>query len=282
MAYTGKIAIAGAGTMGAGIAQLSALAGFDTILFDISEKQTGQAKQSIVTSLEKAAGKGIFSKEQITKALKNIRFTNDVAEVQAGLIIEAVVENVSIKQELFLKLAETNSASTIFASNTSSFPITLIASGIPHPERVIGMHFFNPAPVMKLVEVIKGAETAAEIAGTIKQVAEKMGKTVVMVSDSPGFIVNRVARHFYLESLKLMEDRVAPFETIDDLAEATGFKMGPFRLMDMIGIDINYAVSRSMFEAFLFEPRFRPSRIQQQKKDAGHLGRKSGIGFYRY
>lgn len=277
-----RIAVAGAGTMGAGIAQLSALAGFETILFDISAQQTDLALQSIQTNLDKAVSKQIITQDAAKQALSLIQLSNDVQSVRADLIIEAIVEQIDIKKGLYKTLAHNNTPSTIIASNTSSFPITRLASGIPHPERIIGMHFFNPAHIMKLVEIISGAETSPEVVETVKAIAEKMGKTVVLVKDAPGFIVNRVARHYYLEGLKLLEENVASFETIDELAEATGFKMGPFRLQDMIGIDINYTVTESMYQAFHFETRFRPSRIQEQKKDAGHLGRKSGIGFYRY
>ncbi|HSI89893.1 MAG TPA: 3-hydroxyacyl-CoA dehydrogenase NAD-binding domain-containing protein, partial [Adhaeribacter sp.] len=186
------------------------------------------------------------------------------------------------KHSIFSELASINTDDTILASNTSSIPITRIAAKVPNPERVVGMHFFNPAPVMKLVEVISGAATSPEIAETIKQLAVKLGKTPVMANDSPGFIVNRVARHFYVEGLKVLEENVASVETIDKLMQASGFKMGPFQLMDLIGVDTNFSVTSSMFEAFHYDAKFRPSRIQQQKVDAGHHGRKTGKGFYDY
>ena len=197
-------------------------------------------------------------------------------------MIEAIVEKLEAKRELFLKLAEINPTTTIFASNTSSIPITRIAAGIPSPDRVIGMHFFNPAHIMKLVEVISGAETAEEVTETMKALTLKIGKTLVVAKDSPGFIVNRVARHYYVESLRMLEEHVAPFETIDALMESAGFRMGPFTLMDAVGNDINFAVTSSLFNSFHQDAKFRPSRIQQQKVDAGHFGKKSGRGFYNY
>ena len=187
-----------------------------------------------------------------------------------------------VKIDLFSKLEEINSESTIFATNTSSIPITQIGAGLRFPNRLVGMHFFNPAHIMKLVEVISGVATDQNVAVTIKQLAEKLGKKAVMAKDSPGFIVNRVARHFYVESLKIAEEGVADFEAIDKLVESSGFKMGPFRLMDLIGVDTNFSVTTSMFESFHYDPKFRPSRIQQQKVDAGHHGKKTGKGFYEY
>jgi 3-hydroxybutyryl-CoA dehydrogenase len=180
------------------------------------------------------------------------------------------------------KLATVNSGKTIFATNTSSIPVTRIAAKIPHPERVVGMHFFNPAYIMKLVEVISGTATDESVVKTIFDLSLQLGKTPVFAKDAPGFIVNRVARHYYAESLKILEEQVAPLETIDELLEGTGFKMGPFKLMDLIGVDTNFNVTSSMFESFHYDSKFRPSRIQQQKVDAGHHGKKSGQGFYKH
>jgi 3-hydroxybutyryl-CoA dehydrogenase len=202
--------------------------------------------------------------------------------VQADFVIEAIVEKLQPKQELFTALAAVTTADTVFASNTSTIPVTRIAAGIPNPERVVGLHFFNPAHLMKLVEVISGASTATGVSDLARQLAQHLGKTVVMARDSPGFIVNRVARPYYVESLLLLEEQVAPLADLDAIMEATGFKMGPFRLMDLIGNDTNFSVTQSLFESFHFEPRFRPSRIQQQKVECGELGRKTGKGFYTY
>ncbi len=276
------IGIAGAGSMGAGIAQVAAQTGYVTILNDISEEQLDKAKKTIGKNLDTAIEKKKLAAQQKTEILKRIKFTRSFKALKADLVIEAIIENLETKKDLFSRIAANNSADCILATNTSSIPITRIASGIPNPERVVGMHFFMPAHIMKLVEVISGAMTDVAVAQTIRQLAEKMGKNPVMAKDSPGFIVNRVARHYYVESLKLMEENVASFEDIDALMEATGFRMGPFKLMDFVGNDINFSVTSSLFESFHYDPKFRPSRIQQQKVESGQLGRKSGKGFYEY
>lgn len=276
------VAVAGAGSMGSGIAQVFAQAGYEVILFDLSSGQLDKAAKEITTNLTGAVAKGKLTEAQKTETLTRISFTADSSVLIADLIIEAIVERLEVKQELFKKLAAINSPDTILASNTSSLSITQIASDISNPERVVGMHFFNPAHLMKLVEVISGTDTATEVADVISDITIQIGKTPVIAKDAPGFIVNRVARHYYVESLKALEERVAPMETIDALMEATGFKMGPFRLMDTVGNDINFAVTSSLYAAFHLDPKFRPSRIQRQKVDAGHLGKKSGKGFYNY
>lgn len=276
------IAIAGAGTMGSGIAQVCAQAGYTTILYDISAQTLEKAQANLTATIEKLAAKGKISAEQAEKTLANITFTNNLQEVVADFILEAVVEQIGIKHKLFNDLAAINSYNTIFATNTSSIPVTQIAAGVPNPSRVVGVHFFNPAPLMKLVEIIKGAQTNPIIADYCKTFIEGMGKTCVMAADAPGFIVNRVARHFYVEGLKILEEQAADLETIDDLMESSGFKMGPFKLMDLIGVDTNLSVTTSMYNLFNQDGKFRPSRIQQQKVDAGLHGRKSGRGFYNY
>ncbi|WP_133271406.1 3-hydroxyacyl-CoA dehydrogenase NAD-binding domain-containing protein [Hymenobacter radiodurans] len=276
------IAVVGAGTMGLGIAQLCVQHGFPTILFDLNANILAKAETAIAAGLGKLVEKGKMPPTEREAALTRLRPTTDLAVVQADLIIEAVVEKLTVKHELFQNLAAQNAPQTILASNTSSLPITRLAAAVPHPERVVGMHFFNPAPLMPLVEVISGVATAPAVADAVQALAEKLGKQPVRAADAPGFIVNRVARHFYVESLKLVEEQVASFEVVDELLEATGFRMGPFRLMDLIGVDTNFSVTSAMFEAFHFDPKFRPSRIQQQKVDAGHHGRKTGKGFYDY
>ncbi|GAB3538737.1 hypothetical protein GCM10027443_34300 [Pontibacter brevis] len=276
------IGVVGAGTMGQGIAQICAQAGFKTILFDINGQVLEKAETIITKNLNKGIERGKLTEEEKHTALENLSFTGDTLQLSCHVIIEAVVERLEVKQSIFKELASMNPAETILASNTSSIPITQIAASIPTPARVVGMHFFNPAHIMKLVEVISGANTAPETAETIRALALQLGKTPVMAKDSPGFIVNRVARHFYVEGLKLLEEGVADVETIDKLMQASGFKMGPFELMDLIGVDTNYSVTTSMYEAFHYDSKFRPSRIQQQKVDAGHHGRKSGKGFYTY
>lgn len=274
--------IAGAGAMGAGIAQVFAQAGFKVTLFDLSQAQLDRAKADMDKNLSGAVSKNKMTEADKNAALTKITFTTDLQLLKADIIIEAIVEKAEAKQELFQKLAAINSSETILATNTSSIPVTRIAKNIPHPGRVAGLHFFNPAHIMQLVEVISGAETLPEVAETLKNLTLKIGKTPILCKDSPGFIVNRVARHYYVESLKMLEDKVATAETIDALMESAGFKLGPFKLMDLVGNDINFAVTSSLFESFHQDAKFRPSRTQQQKVDAGHLGKKSGKGFYNY
>jgi 3-hydroxybutyryl-CoA dehydrogenase len=276
------IAIAGAGTMGAGIAQLCAAAGYKTLLYDINSEAINGGMNMISKNLDGAVERGKMNAVQKQGVLDKIETISRLEDLKADVIIEAVLEKLDIKRELFQNLAKHNDPDTILATNTSSIPVTQIAFGIPNPERVVGMHFFNPAHIMKLVEVISGASTDENIANTIKELAEKLGKTAVMAQDSPGFIVNRVARHYYVEALKILEENVADLETIDALMENTGFKMGPFKLMDLIGVDTNFAVTSSIYNQFHQDGKFRPSRIQQQKVDAGFWGKKTGKGFYNY
>ncbi len=282
MAEIKTIAIAGAGTMGAGIAQVFAQAGFKVTLFDINEQTLDKAKSLIITQLEAAVSKGKVSEIEKNNALAKLTFSTTASDLIADLIIEAIVEKLDVKKTLFSQLAEQNSTTTILASNTSSLPITQLANGVSQPNRVVGLHFFNPAHLMKLVEIIAGAETDDQTISAMKSLVEKIGKKPVVCKDSPGFIVNRVARHYYVESLKVAEENIAPIETIDKLMESAGFKMGPFKLMDTIGNEINFAVTSSLFDSFHQDAKFRPSRLQQQKVDAGHLGKKTGKGFYNY
>ncbi len=277
-----KIGIVGAGTMGQGIAQICAMAGFKVVLYDIEERATRNALEIIGKNLEKGIERGKVTPEQKTLALDCIDISSDIQDLRCELIIEAIVEKLDIKKSLFLSLEEINEPTSILASNTSSIPITRIASVLNYPERFVGMHFFNPAHIMKLVEVISGVATGAETAQCIYDLALKLGKSPVMAKDAPGFIVNRVARNYYVEALKILEEDVSNVQDIDKLLESSGFKMGPFRLMDLIGVDTNFSVTTSMYNAFHQEPKFRPSRIQEQKVDAGHHGRKSGKGFYDY
>ncbi len=276
------IGIAGAGTMGTGIAQVCLQAGYKVILFDLNPHMLTKAKQSIEKGFDKLVEKGKISAEASQKAFSQIVFTEDILQVKAELVIEAIIEKLEIKHSFFKQMAEINGPSCILASNTSSIPMTQIAAQIPHPERVLGIHFFNPAPVMKLVEIIAGVATNPQIALLCKELINGMGKTCVMAKDAPGFIVNRVARHFYVESLKALEENIATYEDMDELLEASGFKMGPFKLMDLIGVDTNFSVTSSMYQLFHQDSKFRPSRIQQQKVDAGQHGRKTGKGFYSY
>ncbi|MCH8329844.1 MAG: 3-hydroxybutyryl-CoA dehydrogenase [Bacteroidetes bacterium] len=277
-----SIAVIGSGTMGAAIAQVVAMTGYEVKIYDIEDKALDKAHLIIEANLDKGIERGKVTEEEKTETLIKMRFTSNFDELEADIIVEAIVERLDVKVDLFQRLAEINNSDTIFASNTSSIPITRIAAGTPNPERVVGMHFFNPAHIMKLVEVISSVATDPEVAKTVFQLAEKMGKQAVMAADAPGFIVNRVARHFYVEGLRILEEGVADHATIDELIESYGFKMGPYRLMDLIGVDSNFLVTSSMFESFHYDSKFRPSRIQQKKIEAGHYGKKSGKGWYDY
>jgi len=277
-----SIAVIGAGTMGLGIAQVGAMNGFQCILFDISTDMLEKAAKQIEKNLNKAIEIGKLDEAGKVATLKNLSYVEKLEDCKADLIIEAVVEKLDVKLSIFRKLEEINGEHCILATNTSSIPITQIGAGLSRPRNLVGMHFFNPAHIMKLVEVISGAATDEQVAKTIYELSLQLGKTPVMAKDAPGFIVNRVARHFYVESLKVLEENVASHESIDRLMEASGFKMGPFRLMDLIGVDTNFSVTTSMFNSFYQDSKFRPSRIQQQKVDAGFHGRKSGKGFYSY
>jgi len=276
------IAVCGAGTMGAGIAQVASQSGFKTILLEINETVLSKAKAQIEKNWQVALDKQKMTVAEIEQARNLLTFTSEVMDCKADLIVEAIIEKLAIKQSLFKQLAELNGDQCIIASNTSSLSITQIAAGLPFPGRIAGMHFFNPAHLMKLVEVISGAATDEQTVESLIQVCKRMNKTVVLVKDAPGFIVNRVARHYYVESLKIAEEGMSDLKLIDALCENAGFKMGPFKLMDMIGNDINYAVTESLFNAFHQDAKFRPNRIQQQKVLAGHLGKKTGKGFYDY
>lgn len=277
-----NIGVAGAGAMGLGIAQVFAQSGFNVVLFDMSQEQLNKAKTTIEKNLTTAVSKNKLTEAAKKATLEKISYSVNVDSLKADLIIEAIVEKLAVKRELFEKLVAINSSHTILVSNTSSIPITQIANGMANAGRIAGMHFFNPAHIMKLVELISGAETTAKTIDVLKQITLSLKKIPILCSDSPGFITNRVARHYYVEALKILEENVATVEAVDTLMESAGFKMGPFKLMDHVGNDINFAVTSSLFESFHNDSKFRPSRIQQQKVDAGHLGKKTGKGFYNY
>jgi 3-hydroxybutyryl-CoA dehydrogenase len=276
------ICICGAGTMGSGIAQVSATAGFKTILYDVRDEIIQKAKSKIVNNLHSLLEKKKITAQQKEDILQQIFFTSNINDCIADVIIEAVVEKLEVKTSLFNQLNSLNSDHTLFASNTSSLSVSAIAKEISMPERVAGLHFFNPAPVMKLVEVVKADTTSDITVSKLIELTKAFGKTPVVCKDSPGFIVNRVARPFYIESLRLVEEGLADFEIIDRLLESKGFKMGPFKLMDLIGNDINYAVSCSVFEQLNHPERLKPSDIQKQKVEKGELGKKTGKGYYEY
>jgi 3-hydroxybutyryl-CoA dehydrogenase len=276
------ICVCGAGTMGSGIAQVSAVSGFNTILFDVNKDVLEKAKASIEKNLQHLVDKEKISLPKKNETFNRIHFISNIEDCTGEIIIEAIVEIEEAKISLFNELAKYNNEEVIFATNTSSLSVSALQEKIIFPERVVGMHFFNPAYVMKLVEVVKGNKTNDEIANTIHDICTQMGKVPVLCKDAPGFIVNRIARHYYLEALKLVEDGVASFEDVDAILEASGFKMGPFKLMDLIGMDINLAVSKSMYEAFDKADRFAPSSLQIGKVKNGELGKKTGKGFYNY
>ncbi len=277
-----SICVCGAGTMGRGIAQAAAMAGFYTTLYELNESVLEKAKDSIEKSLQALVVKNKIRLTAKEDTLNHLHFTNKLSDCIADVVIEAIFEKPEAKIALFNQLVEINHSETIFASNTSSLSVTEIAKGVKNPERVIGMHFFNPAPVMKLVEVVNTEFTNKQTTAIILELAKQMGKTSVHCKDSPGFIVNRVARPFYIESLRLAEEKIADFSTIDSLMESTGFKMGPFKLMDLIGNDVNYAVSCSVYDQLGQPERLKPSSIQKENVETGKLGKKSGKGYYDY
>jgi 3-hydroxybutyryl-CoA dehydrogenase len=276
------IAVIGVGTMGQGIAQVCATGGYKVLVYDVQPQLINSAIASIKKNLESLVTKGKMDAAQKEIVAASIIPVSDFRQLQAELVIEAVVEKLEIKQKIFSELEKVNDKNCILASNTSSIPITQIATTLKYPERFAGLHFFNPAPIMKLVEIVKGAGTADSTITFLFEFAKKLSKHAVLTQDSPGFIVNRVARQYYVESLKIAEENIADFQTVDLLMKSAGFKMGPFELMDLIGIDVNFSVTTSMYNAFHQDPKFRPSRLQQQKVDAGHHGRKTGKGFYSY
>jgi len=277
-----SICICGAGTMGSGIAQVAASSGFYTILYELNQTILDKAKSFIEKNLQTLVEKNKITGEEKQKTFDRIHFTNDLHECLADVIIEAIIEKPESKIALFNQLAEINHGETIFATNTSSLSITGIAEKVLHPERVIGMHFFNPAPLMKLVEVVNTKHTNENTTGVIIELAKQVGKTPVVCRDAPGFIVNRVARPFYIESLRIAEEGKVAFSKIDSLMEALGFKLGPFKLMDLIGNDINYAVSCSVYDQLHQPERLKPSYIQKEKVDGQQLGKKTGEGYYKY
>lgn len=275
------ICICGAGTMGAGIAQVAAASGFRTILYDIHPDITDRASAKLARDLDVLVEKGKITPEKRADTWRNLHFTAQLEDCLADVVIEAVVERPDVKVSLFNKLAAINGAETIFATNTSSLSVSAIAAEVVHPERVAGLHFFNPAPLMKLVEIVRGMHTSDAVINRLEELTRAFGKEPVVCKDSPGFIVNRVARPYYIESLRLAESGI-PVEDIDRLLESRGFRMGPFRLMDLIGNDVNYAVSCSVYEQLGQPERLRPSPLQREKVEAGTLGKKTGSGYYKY
>lgn len=278
------IGIIGCGAMGAGIAQVVATAGHTVRLLDQHAGALERAVSGIQNSLRKLAEKGKLTSEVAEAAGSRLHATADVQDfADCELVIEAIVEDLGVKQQLFRKLEGVVSADCVLASNTSSLSLTSIAAACERPERFVGIHFFNPAPIMQLVEVIPALQTRAGLADEIKALVASWNKLPVLTQDTPGFIVNRVARPFYGEAIRIMEEGIADLATIDwAMTELGGFRMGPFALMDFIGHDVNYRVTESVFAAFFYDPRFKPSFSQKRLFEAGYYGRKSGRGFYNY
>jgi 3-hydroxybutyryl-CoA dehydrogenase len=281
------IGILGSGTMGSGIAQLCAQQGYEAQLYDIDQSLLDNALRRIEAGLQKAVEKGKLAAEQVPLVLGRLTVHTQLSDLAGcDVVIEAIPEDLALKQDIFKQLDSLCKPETILASNTSSLSITALGGATKRPQQVAGLHFFNPVPVMKLVEVIRGQRTSDETMNALTGFAESLGKTAVIAKDTPGFIVNRVARPFYGEALKMLGEHGSNpdmLKTIDTvMREAGGFKMGPFELMDLIGIDVNFAVTQSVWSAYFQLSRYRPHPIQQRMVHAGLLGRKTGEGFYQY
>ena len=279
-----KIGIIGSGTMGSGIAQVAATAGCQVKLYDTNQEALDKAKTALEKILNRLIEKGRINSKEKNRIQSNISYADSLKDLsESNLTIEAIVENLDIKKKVFSELETYVSNDCIIASNTSSLSIASIASSLQNPERCIGIHFFNPAPLMKLVEVIPAIQTSKETLEKSVQIVSDWKKIVAVAKDTPGFIVNRVARPFYGESLRIYEEGIADFATIDwSLKTLGGFRMGPFELMDFIGNDVNYTVTETVFTAFYFDPRYKPAFTQKRFAEAGYLGRKSGKGYYDY
>jgi len=276
------VAVIGAGTMGNGIAEVFAVAGYAVRLYDAAGAALERGLQAIAERVKKRAERGRLAEDPAAVLARIAPMAALEEAAGAALVIEAVVERLDVKREVFRALDAACGPETILATNTSSLSVTEIAAATTRPERVVGLHFFNPAPVMPLVEVIAGKFSAPEAVDAAVQFVEAVGKVPIRAQDTPGFIVNRVARPFYNEALRIVGDRVATIEQVDRILKAAGFRMGPFELQDLIGIDINFATTTSVYEAFFHDPRFRPHPLQRMMVSAGALGRKTGRGYYRY
>lgn len=279
-----SIGVIGAGTMGSGIASVCALNGYKTVLYDLNQQALDKARDNILKGFDKLLEKGKINESKRKSSEKNIEYTLDFQKFsEPDFIIEAAIEKIDLKKDLFKKLDEITKPDAILATNTSSFSVTEISTAVKDKRRVIGMHFFNPANIMKLVEVVKSEFTSDETLKIAIELCKKLDKTPVTCKDTPAFIVNRVARAFYLEPLRILDEGNITVEAIDSIMKNEGgFAMGPFELMDLIGIDVNLSVTKSVYEAFSHNPKYKPSQIQQKMVDAGLLGRKTKQGFYKY
>ena len=277
-----RTGVIGSGSMGKGIAQVAAMAGHDVVVYDNNQAALEKARTDLQNTLQKLQEKGKIP--DANEVLKRFSFADSLKALhQCGLIIEAIVENLEVKKNVFAEVETLVSEDCILATNTSSLSVTSIAAACKKPERVVGLHFFNPAPLMALVEVIPAVQTKADLVTESKQLMQQWGKVPVIAKDTPGFIVNRVARPFYGEALRIYEEGIADMATIDwAMTEIGKFKMGPFTLMDYIGHDVNYVVTETVFQSFFYDPRYKPSFSQKRLLEAGWLGRKSGRGFYNY
>ncbi len=279
-----EVGVLGAGTMGSGIAQVAAQSGHKVILVDVNESALEKAKKSLHAITSRLVEKGKWTEAFGNEVFGRIHFSTQLEDfAKTEIVIEAIIENIEVKHKVFEKLEKIVSNECILASNTSSLSIASIGSVLTNPERIVGIHFFNPAPLMPLVEIIPAVQTSEETTDFSKSLIDSWGKLTVLAKDTPGFIVNRVARPFYGEALRIYEEGIADFATIDwAMTELGGFRMGPFTLMDYIGNDVNYAVTESVFSAFYYDPRYKPSFTQKRHAEAGFLGRKSGRGYYSY
>ncbi|HEX7639278.1 MAG TPA: 3-hydroxyacyl-CoA dehydrogenase NAD-binding domain-containing protein, partial [Burkholderiaceae bacterium] len=277
------VGVIGAGVMGVGIVQVALMAGHPVHLFDTRPGAAAAAAQQLAQTLGKLAGKGKLAPADVDSALSRLHVADGLAALaDAAIVIEAIVENLAVKQALLRDLEAVVAPDCVLASNTSSLSITAVARDLRLPGRVVGMHFFNPVPLMRLVEVVSGLATEPAVADAVHVLAQAWGKTAVHARSTPGFIVNRIARPFYAETLALLQERAAVPAVLDACVRGAGFRMGPCELMDLIGHDTNFAVTQSVYEANFFDKRFQPSLVQREMVDGGLLGRKSGRGFYRY